>query len=554
MSDIEIARKAKKIAIEKVADKLSIDHDAIIPYGKDKAKIDLDYCLKVQKENNPGKLILVTAINPTKAGEGKSTVTIGLLDGLVKVGKKACGCLREPSMGPVFGLKGGATGGGYSQVVPMEDINLHFTGDFHALTSANNLVAACLDNSIYQGNPLNVDINNIVWNRCMDMNDRTLRCTTIAQGAKVNGVEREDHAVITVATELMAILCLSKDLNDLQQRVDQLIVAYNMDGNPVTVKDLGVSGAVAVILKDAINPNLVQTLENNPVFIHGGPFANIAHGCNSLIATRSALALADYVVTEAGFGSDLGAEKFLDIKCRKGDLKPNCIVLVATIRALKMHGGKDVSELINEDVDALLSGCANLMRHVENCRRYGLPVVVAINHFVNDTQKEIDALENWLNEHNIAFSFSDGWAKGGEGCIELANKVIANCEIENDFNYIYEDELPLVEKIQTIATKVYHASSVEYGPEVLEKLSVMQANYGNYPICMAKTPNSFTDDPKIVGAPENHVLHIRDVKVNTGAEFVIAYAGSVLTMPGLPKDPAACHIGFDSDGNIEGLF
>ncbi len=554
MSDIEIARKAKKIAIEKVADKLSIDHDAIIPYGKDKAKIDLDYCLKVQKENNPGKLILVTAINPTKAGEGKSTVTIGLLDGLVKVGKKACGCLREPSMGPVFGLKGGATGGGYSQVVPMEDINLHFTGDFHALTSANNLVAACLDNSIYQGNPLNVDINNIVWNRCMDMNDRTLRCTTIAQGAKVNGVEREDHAVITVATELMAILCLSKDLNDLQQRVDQLIVAYNMDGNPVTVKDLGVSGAVAVILKDAINPNLVQTLENNPVFIHGGPFANIAHGCNSLIATRSALALADYVVTEAGFGSDLGAEKFLDIKCRKGDLKPNCIVLVATIRALKMHGGKDVSELINEDVDALLSGCANLMRHVENCRRYGLPVVVAINHFVNDTQKEIDALENWLNEHNIAFSFSDGWAKGGEGCIELANKVIANCEIENDFNYLYEDELPLVEKIQTIATKVYHASSVEYGPEVLEKLSVMQANYGNYPICMAKTPNSFTDDPKIVGAPENHVLHIRDVKVNTGAEFVIAYAGSVLTMPGLPKDPAACHIGFDSDGNIEGLF
>ena len=554
MSDIEIARKAKKIAIEKVADKLSIDHDAIIPYGKDKAKIDLDYCLKVQKENNPGKLILVTAINPTKAGEGKSTVTIGLLDGLVKVGKKACGCLREPSMGPVFGLKGGATGGGYSQVVPMEDINLHFTGDFHALTSANNLVAACLDNSIYQGNPLSVDINNIVWNRCMDMNDRTLRCTTIAQGAKVNGVEREDHAVITVATELMAILCLSKDLNDLQQRVDQLIVAYNMDGNPVTVKDLGVSGAVAVILKDAINPNLVQTLENNPVFIHGGPFANIAHGCNSLIATRSALALADYVVTEAGFGSDLGAEKFLDIKCRKGDLKPNCIVLVATIRALKMHGGKDVSELINEDVDALLSGCANLMRHVENCRRYGLPVVVAINHFVNDTQKEIDALENWLNEHNIAFSFSDGWAKGGEGCIELANKVIANCEIENDFNYLYEDELPLVEKIQTIATKVYHASSVEYGPEVLEKLSVMQANYGNYPICMAKTPNSFTDDPKIVGAPENHVLHIRDVKVNTGAEFVIAYAGSVLTMPGLPKDPAACHIGFDSDGNIEGLF
>lgn len=554
MSDIEIARKAKKIAIEKVADKLSIDHDAIIPYGKDKAKIDLDYCLKVQKENNPGKLILVTAINPTKAGEGKSTVTIGLLDGLVKVGKKACGCLREPSMGPVFGLKGGATGGGYSQVVPMEDINLHFTGDFHALTSANNLVAACLDNSIYQGNPLNVDINNIVWNRCMDMNDRTLRCTTIAQGAKVNGVEREDHAVITVATELMAILCLSKDLNDLQQRVDQLIVAYNMDGNPVTVKDLGVSGAVAVILKDAINPNLVQTLENNPVFIHGGPFANIAHGCNSLIATRSALALADYVVTEAGFGSDLGAEKFLDIKCRKGDLKPNCIVLVATIRALKMHGGKDVSELINEDVDALLSGCANLMRHVENCRRYGLPVVVAINHFVNDTQKEIDALENWLNEHNIAFSFSDGWAKGGEGCIELANKVIANCEIENDFNYLYDDELPLVEKIQTIATKVYHAFSVEYGPEVLEKLSVMQANYGNYPICMAKTPNSFTDDPKIVGAPENHVLHIRDVKVNTGAEFVIAYAGSVLTMPGLPKDPAACHIGFDSDGNIEGLF
>lgn len=554
MSDIKIARSANKLPIEQVAAKLGIDNEAIIPYGKDKAKIDLNYCLNAQNENKSGKLILVTAINPTKAGEGKSTVTIGLLDGLVQIGKKACGCLREPSMGPVFGLKGGATGGGYSQVVPMEDINLHFTGDFHALTSANNLVAACLDNSIYQGNPLNIDLDRIVWNRCMDMNDRTLRCTTIAQGAKVNGIERQDHAVITVATELMAILCLSKDLTDLQNRVDQLIVAYNMDGNPVTVKDLGVSGAVAVVLKDAINPNLVQTLENNPVFIHGGPFANIAHGCNSLIATRSALAMADYVVTEAGFGSDLGAEKFLDIKCRKGGLTPSCIVLVATIRALKMHGGKDATALAEPDVKALIDGCANLARHVENCRRYGLPVVVAINHFAADTQEEIDALENWLSDNNIPFSFADGWANGGKGCIDLANTVVTNCEIKSKFNYLYEDSLPLVDKIDCIAKTIYHASSVEYADGVLDKLTDLQKDYGTYPICMAKTPNSFTDDPKIVGAPEGHVLHIRDVKVNTGAEFVIAYAGSVLTMPGLPKDPAACHIGLDKDGLIEGLF
>lgn len=553
MNDLEISRSAVKLPIEDVAAKVGIEKDALEFYGKDKAKLDLNFCLKAQ-QNKPGKLILVTAINPTKAGEGKSTVTVGLVDGLVKAGYKAIGCLREPSMGPVFGLKGGATGGGYSQVVPMEDINLHFTGDFHALTSANNLVAAVLDNSIYQGNQLNIDINRIVWNRCMDMNDRTLRTITIGQGSKVNGIEREDHSVITVATELMAILCLSKDLKDLQQRVSQLIVAYNIDGQPVTVKDLNVDGAVAVLLKDAIKPNLVQSVENNPFLIHGGPFANIAHGCNSLIATKTALGLADFVVTEAGFGSDLGAEKFIDIKCRKGDLHPSCVVLVATIRALKMHGGKEAEHLIEEDVDALTKGIVNLQRHIDNLRQFNVNVVVAINHFVSDTQAEIDTLTSWCKNYGVEVAFSDGWAKGGLGCVELANIVAKTCEQEKQLNFLYPLDMPLKEKIETMATKIYHAASVEFSELALSKLDELQQHYGHYPICMAKTPNSFSDDPKLLGAPSDHVLHVRDLKVNCGAEFVIAYAGSVLTMPGLPKDPAACHIHFDENGNIEGLF
>ena len=554
MNDLQIARSVKADPITTVALKAGIDQNALIPYGFDKAKLASSYCSLVQTTNKPGKLILVTAINPTKAGEGKSTVTIGLLDGLVKIGKKAMGALREPSMGPVFGLKGGATGGGYSQVIPMEDINLHFTGDFHALTSANNLVAAVLDNSIYQGNPLNIDPTRIIWTRCVDMNDRTLRSTTIGQGAKINGVEREDHTVITVATELMAILCLSKDIGDLQDRVGQCIVAYTMDAQPVTVKDLHVDGAVAVILKDAIQPNLVQTLEHNPVLIHGGPFANIAHGCNSVIATKTALALSDYVVTEAGFGSDLGAEKFLDIKCRKADIAPDCIVCVATIRALKLHGGLDSNDLTCENVDAVKKGYCNLKHHVESLKQFGVPVVVAINHFSADTDQEIQTLIQLLDNDGYDHAFSDGWAKGGDGCVELANKVVEACDRPSQFHLLYVDDLSLEEKCRTIAQKIYGADDIELSDLAKSQLETMQSHYGHYPICMAKTPNSLSDDPKLYGVPEHFVIHIREFKVNTGAQFVIAYAGNILTMPGLPKDPAACHIGFDEDGNIVGLF
>ncbi len=554
MNDLQIARSIKPEAITSIAKKCGIDHDALIPYGFDKAKLNSNYCAKIQAENKPGKLILVTAINPTKAGEGKSTVTIGLLDGLTKIKKKAMGALREPSMGPVFGLKGGATGGGYSQVIPMEDINLHFTGDFHALTAATNLVAAVLDNSIYQGNPLDIDINRIVWTRCVDMNDRTLRTTTIGQGARINGVQREDHTVITVATELMAILCLSTDLKDLQDRVARCIVAYDTHNNPVTVKDLNVDGAVAVVLKDAIQPNLVQTLEHNPVLIHGGPFANIAHGCNSLIATKTALALSDYVVTEAGFGSDLGAEKFLDIKCRKGHLAPDCIVCVATIRALKLHGGMDADGLTTENVDALKKGYCNLKHHVLALKQYGVPVVVAINHFSADTQFEIDTLTRLLDEDGFDHAFSDGWAKGGDGCMELAETVVNACDKPKSFHLLYPDEMSLEEKCRTIAQKIYGAKDIELSDIAKDQLQSMQPLYGTYPICMAKTQNSLTDDPKRYGVPDDFVIHIREFKVNTGAQFVVAYAGNILTMPGLPKDPAACHIGFDDEGNIVGLF
>lgn len=554
MNDLQIARSVAAQPITEVAQKAGIDPNALIPYGFDKAKLTSSYCKMVQTTNKPGKLILVTAINPTKAGEGKSTVTIGLLDGLTKIGKKAMGALREPSMGPVFGLKGGATGGGYSQVIPMEDINLHFTGDFHALTSANNLVAAVLDNSIYQGNPLDIDINKIIWTRCEDMNDRSLRCTTIGQGAKINGVQRQDHTVITVATELMAILCLSSDINDLQQRVGKCIVAYTTDNKPVTVKDLNVDGAVAVILKDAIQPNLVQTLEHNPVLIHGGPFANIAHGCNSVIATKTAMALSDYVVTEAGFGSDLGAEKFLDIKCRKADISPDCIVCVATIRALKLHGGMDGNDLTSENVDAVKRGYANLKHHVESLRQFGVPVVVAINHFITDTKAEIDTLIQLLDSDGYDHAFSDGWAKGGEGCKELATKVVEACDQPSQFRLLYSDDLSLEDKCRTIAQKIYGADDIELSDLAKSQLESMQPIYGNYPICMAKTPNSLSDDPKLYGVPEHFIIHIREFKVNTGTQFVVAYAGNILTMPGLPKDPAACHIGFDSQGNIVGLF
>ncbi|MCH4207716.1 MAG: formate--tetrahydrofolate ligase [Solobacterium sp.] len=552
--DLKIAQEATLEDIYTIAEKAGIDRSFVEPYGNDKAKID-SRIWDTLKDKKDGKLILVTAINPTPAGEGKSTTTIGLADGLSRLGKKTMACLREPSLGPVFGLKGGAAGGGHAQVVPMEAINLHFTGDMHAITTANNLISAVLDNSIYQGNPLNIDPEKVVWPRCMDMNDRTLRSITIAQDKKTNGVERKDHFVITVATEVMAILCLSKDLKDFQNRIAQCIVAYTYDGKPVTVKDLNVDGAAAVVMREAIKPNLVQTLEHTPVLIHGGPFANIAHGCNSIIATRTALKLADYVVTEAGFGADLGAEKFLDIKCRLADLKPNAVVIVATIRALKMHGGVEKENLGEENVDALIKGAANLQKHIESIQQFHLPYVVAINKFTTDTQKEIDALFDWCRDNNHPVRLSEGWAKGGEGTINLAKAVIDTCAEPNSFAPIYDVNAPITEKIEAIAKTVYGARNVEYSEEAQEKLKIFITNgWDHLPICMAKTPLSLTDDAKIKGRPEGFTIHVRDLSISRGAGFVIAYTGAIMTMPGLPKDPAAVHMGIDEDGNSYGIF
>lgn len=552
--DLKIAQAATLEDIYVIAEKAGIAKEYLEPYGTDKAKISPKFNETVQK-NTDGKLILVTAITPTKAGEGKSTTTVGLADGLQKIGKKAMACLREPSLGPVFGLKGGATGGGYAQVVPMESINLHFTGDMHAITSCNNLIAAMLDNSIYQGNLLNIDPNNVVWKRCMDMNDRTLRDITIAQDHKTNGVERKDHFVITVATEVMAILCLSKNIKDFQDRISRCIVAYTLDGKPVTVKDIDAAGAATVVMKEAIKPNLVQTLEHTPVFVHGGPFANIAHGCNSVIATKLALKLADYVVTEAGFGADLGAEKFLDIKCRSAHLTPSAVVIVATVRALKMHGGVEVDHLMEENIEAMLNGTNNLQKHIESIQAFGVPYVVAINKFSKDTPSEVAALLNWCQEHNHPVAEADGWAKGGAGMTDLAELVVRTCEEENHYAPIYDVNEPIEAKINKIATIVYGAKDVEFSDEAKAKMAEFAKHgWDKLPICMAKTQNSITDDAKRKGRPTGFTIHVKDLSISNGAGFVVAYTGSILTMPGLPKVPAAVNMGIDENGETYGLF
>ena len=549
-SDIEIIRENKKDRIVEILNKLNINNENEYDlYGKYIAKINSNL---IQDRNKKRNLILVTAITPTKAGEGKTTTSISLVDGLNALGKEVIGCLREPSMGPVFGLKGGACGGGYAQVTPMEDINLHFTGDFHAITSAVNLISAVIDNHIYQGNELNIDENNIVWKRCLDTNDRTLRDITIGQGKATNGIERQDHFVITVATELMAILCLCKDIKDFKEKIKNILVAYTKDGKEVFLKDLKIEGSVCALMKNALNPNLVQTLEHTPVLIHGGPFANIAHGCNSLIATNLGLKLCDYVVTEAGFASDLGAEKFFDIKCRLGNLKPKCVVLVATIRALKMHGGVTFEDLNNENLEALSTGLANLKGHIDNVKNFGITPIVNINKFNSDTDKEIELIENYLKENNIEFSLNTAFTDGSKGSIDLANKVVAACEKENNFHFMYDLSLSIKEKIEKLNKEIYGGSSVEYSDLALSKLKEY-SKYDNLPVCMAKTPSSFSDDPKLLNRPTGFTLHIRDLSLSLGAGFIVVYTGSVLTMPGLPKSPAALKIDVDEQGNINGI-
>lgn len=553
-TDLQIAQEATLKDIYDIAEKAGIDAEYVEPYGKDKAKIDTSI-FQTLKDSKDGKLILVTAITPTKAGEGKSTTTIGLVDGLNKIGKKAMAALREPSLGPVFGLKGGATGGGYAQVVPMESINLHFTGDMHAITSCNNLITAMMDNSIYQGNPLNIDPEKVVWKRCLDMNDRTLRSITIAQDKKTNGVERKDGFVITVASEVMATLCLSTSIKDFARRIGRCVVAYTYENTPVTVDDIQATGAATVVMKEALKPNLVQTLEHTPVFIHGGPFANIAHGCNSVLATKLALKLSDYVVTEAGFGADLGAEKFLDIKCRMADLHPSAVVIVATVRALKMHGNVEQEHLTEENIPALLEGVANLEKHIETIQSFGLPFVVAINKFAKDTPKEVETLLNWCKERNYPVAEADGWANGGEGMKDLAEVVCAECEKENTYAPLYDVNDSIEQKMETIARTVYGADGVEFSDEAKAKI----AEYSKYgwdklPICVAKTQNSLSDDAAKKGRPSGFTIHVRDFSTSLGAGFIVAYTGNVLTMPGLPKVPAAVNMGVDENGETFGLF
>ncbi len=553
-TDLQIAQENKMLHIDLIAKKAKINSDFIEYYGNYKAKINLDIMNNIETQDN-AKLILVTAINPTKAGEGKSTTTVGLVDGLNYLNKMVIGCLREPSLGPVFGLKGGATGGGYAQVVPMEDINLHFTGDMHAITSANNLVSAVLDNSIYQGNLLNIDPERVVWKRCLDMNDRTLRNITIAQEKKTNGVERKDGFIITVATEIMAILCLSVDLKDFEKRVNKAIVAYTYENKPVTIGDLDVGGALAVVMKDAIKPNLVQTLENSPVIIHGGPFANIAHGCNSLIATRMACKLADYVVTEAGFGADLGAEKFLDIKCRMGNLNPNAVVIVATIRALKLHGGVASSDLGEENKEALLEGVKNLEKHIDSIKQFNIPYVVAINKFSQDTQAEVNTLIKWCNENNHDVVMSDAWAKGGEGAVDLAKKVIEMCNEPSKYEPLYDLDLSIEEKIEKITKQIYGGKGVVYSDFAKYQIKEFtEMGWDKYPICMAKTPASLSDDDKLIGRPVDFEIHVQELKISNGAGFIVVLTGNVMTMPGLPKAPAALNMGIDEEGKTFGLF
>lgn len=554
-SDIEIAQEAFMEPITKVAESLDISPDELEQYGKYKAKLSDELLERIEK-NPDGKLVLVTAINPTPAGEGKTTTSVGLGQAFGKLGKKAVIALREPSLGPCFGIKGGAAGGGYAQVVPMEDLNLHFTGDFHAITSANNLLAALLDNHIQQGNELGIDPRQIIWKRCLDMNDRVLRNVVVGLGNKMDGMVREDHFVITVASEIMAVLCLANDMEDLKRRLGNIIVAYNFEGKPVTAEDLHATGAMAALLKDALKPNLIQTLEHTPAIVHGGPFANIAHGCNSIRATKAALKLADIVVTEAGFGADLGAEKFLDIKCRKAGLKPDAIVLVATVRALKYNGGVPKADLGEENLEALKAGIVNLEKHIENLQKYQVPVVVTLNSFVSDTPAEIDFIENFCKERNCEFALSEVWEKGGEGGIALANKVLETLEKkESHFTPLYKDEASLEEKIETIAKEIYGADGVTYSPTAKRELQrITDMGMGHFPVCMAKTQYSLSDDPKKLGRPTGFDVNVREVYVSAGAEFVVAINGSIMTMPGLPKQPAAFGIDVDKDGTITGLF
>lgn len=554
-NDIQIAQEAAMLPIKEVAQSLGIVEDDLELYGKYKAKLSDEYLKKV--ENNPdGKLILVTAINPTPAGEGKTTVSVGLGQALGRLNKKAIIALREPSLGPCFGVKGGAAGGGYSQVVPMEDLNLHFTGDFHAITSANNLLAAMLDNHIQQGNGLNIDTRQIVWKRCLDMNDRVLRNIVVGLGAKADGVVREDHFVISVASEIMAILCLASDMEDLKERLGKIIVAYSYDGSPVTAKDLKAVGAMAALLKDALKPNMVQTLEHTPALVHGGPFANIAHGCNSVRATKTALKMADYVVTEAGFGADLGAEKFFDIKCRMAGLKPDAVVLVATIRALKYNGGVEKSELSNENLEALEKGIVNLEKHIENLQKYKVPVVVTLNSFVSDTEKEVEFVQHFCEERGCEFALAEVWAKGGEGGVALAKKVLESIENKpSEFEPLYKDELTIREKIERVAKEIYGAADVLFSPAAQRALiQISKLGFEHFPVCMAKTQYSLSDDPKALGRPQGFTLNIREIYVSAGAGFIVAITGSIMTMPGLPKEPAAHGIDVDEDGKITGLF
>ncbi len=556
-SDIEIARKAKMKPIKDVLSKINVPDTtyAFSPQGRHIAKLNLDY-IDTLKKKKDGKLILVTAINPTPAGEGKTTVSVGLADGLNKIGKKTIVCLREPSLGPSFGVKGGAAGGGYSQVVPMEQINLHFTGDFHAITSAHNLLSALIDNHIYWGNKLNIDVRRVVWNRVMDMNDRSLRSIVVDLGGVANGYPRQDGFDITVASEIMAIFCLSKNLKELENKIGNITIGYTRDKKPIYAKDLRAQGPMTVLLHRALRPNVVQTLENNPAIIHGGPFANIAHGCNSIIATKTALKLSDYVVTEAGFGADLGAEKFVDIKCRKSGIKPSCIVIVATIRALKMHGGIEKKQLKKENMSALIKGLVNLERHINNMKKFGLPVTVAINKFIHDTKKEENAVIDFCKDLGVKANLCTHWADGGKGTKDLAKTVVElSSKGKNKFKYLYEDKLPLFKKIEKIAKEFYKASEVIADSKIRSQLKEYEAlGFKNLPICIAKTQYSFSTDPNLKGAPKDHVVQIRGLRLSSGAEFLVVFCGAINTMPGLPKVPAAESIKLNSKGEIEGLF
>ena len=556
-SDIEIARASKMNPIKDVLAKLNIPDEpaAFSPMGRHIAKLNLGYLDKLKVKNN--NLILVSAITPTPAGEGKTTTSVGLCDGLNKIGKRTVVCLREPSLGPSFGMKGGAAGGGYAQVVPMEQINLHFTGDFHAITSAHNLLSALIDNHIYWGNKLKIDIENIVWKRVVDLNDRSLRNIKISLGKLKNNVPRDDGFDITVASEVMAIFCLSNNLKELEEKIANITIAYTKDKKPIYAKDLNAQGPMVVLLKEAIRPNVTQTLENNPAIIHGGPFANIAHGCNSIIATKTALKLSDYVVTEAGFGADLGAEKFLNIKCRKANIKPNCVILVATIRALKMHGGIEKEDLKKENTEALKKGLPNLERHIINIKKFGLEVAVAINHFITDTDKEVKIIEDYCSKLGIKVSLCKHWEKGGEGAKDLANNVVELCNKskKNNFKFLYHAEIPILEKINAIAKEIYGASGIEVDDKIKEKIKqIEKAGFIKFPICIAKTQYSFSTDPKLKGAPSGHTLLVREVRLSSGAEFIVVICGAIMTMPGLPKVPAANSIKLNNKGEIEGLF